>query len=169
MRIFVSLFLLSLVTGAQAFDSADWHGRRELLTREAERLRTAYSNCIAKVQTPAQDVSVPIEVYEDGSIKVIVYAKKAQYFLDKGLVWAKDVEVKKFDRKGNPDSQIRASECLVDRFSKSGWAEGPASFTHGRTTFKGNGIYFSSEESYVKVFDEADIVSSDLKFGGVSP
>ena len=115
-----------------AFNSEEWLGKRELFAREAERLRAAYTNCVARLETPAEDVTIPVETFEDGSVKVMIFAKKAQYFLDKGLVWA----------------------------------EGPAKVTHGKTTFRGRGIYFSSPEGYVKVLEETDVDSQDLKFGG---
>ena len=63
-------------------------------------------------------------------------------------------------------AMIEAQNCVVDRFSKSGWAEGPATLVHGKTTFRGKGVYFSSPEAYVKVFEGADVDSQDLKFGG---
>lgn len=136
------------------------------MSREAERLANAYTNCVKHLETPAEDVTVPIETFDDGSIKTMVHAKKAQYFLDKGLVWAEDVVVKKFKQDGTLSAQIDAKNCLIDRYSKSGWADGPAKVVHGKTTFRGRGIYFSSPESYVKVFFDSDIDSQDLKFGG---
>jgi len=154
---------------AFAFDSAEWLGKREVFAREAERLREVYSNCVARLETPAEDVSVPVETYEDGSVKVLVTAKKAQYFLDSGLVWAEDVVVRKFQKDGSDDGCIEAKNCVIDRVSKSGWAEGPAVVTHDKTVFRGVGVYFSSSESYVKVFENSEIESKDLKFGGVHP
>ena len=169
MRTFVSLVLLLLPAAVLAFDSAAWHAKREAQTREAMRLRTAYTNCVAHLQTPAEDVTVPVETFEDGSVKVVVAARKAQYFLDSGLVWAEDVVVRKFDRNGSVAARIDAKHCVVDRLAKSGWAEGPATVVHDKTTFKGRGVYFSSPESYVKVFESSEIESKDLKFGGVTP
>ena len=99
----------------------------------------------------------------------MIFAKKAQYFLDKGLVWAEDVTVRRFKPDGTLEAKIEAKNCVVDRFSKSGWAEGLATVTHGKTVFKGKGVYFSSPESYVRVFSDSEIVSEDLKFGGLRP
>ena len=152
-----------------AFDSAEWLGKRELLTREAERLMAAYTNCVATLQVPAEDVTVPVEVFEDGSLKTVVSARRAQYFLESGLVWAEGVTIRKFKSDGSVDGVIEAEHCVVDRNSKSGWAEGAAKVTHGETVFTGKGIYFSSPESYVKVFADSHIDSKDLKFGGVRP
>lgn len=159
----------SLMPSAFAFNSEEWLGKREVLAREAERLRQAYSNCVTHLEVPAENVTVPVETFEDGSVKVMIFAEKAQYFLQQGLVWAEGVTVKKFKQDGTLDAQIDAKNCVVDRFSKSGWAEGQATVVHGKTTFRGRGIYFSSPEAYVKVFDESEIDSKDLKFGGMRP
>ena len=96
MRTFASLALVILALDLMAFDSADWLGKRELLTREAERLRAAYTNCVARLEAPADDVTVPVETFPDGSVKVVIHAKRAQYFADTGLVWAEGVTVKRF-------------------------------------------------------------------------
>jgi len=163
------LLLLLTTTEAMAFNSAEWLGKRELFAREAERMRGVYSNCVSRLESPAENVTVPIETHPDGSVKVLVSAKKAQYFLDSGLVWGEDVVIRKFRSDGSEDGRIEAKNCVVDRFSKSGWAEGPATVTHDKTTFRGVGVYFSSSNSYVKVFESSDIDSKDLKFGGVRP
>ena len=149
-----------------AFNSEEWLGKRELFAREAERLRAAYTNCVANLQVPAEDVTIPVETFDDGSVKVMIFAKKAQYFLDKGLVWAEDVTVRRFKPDGTLEAKIEAKNCVVDRFSKSGWAEGLATVTHGKTVFKGEGVYFSSPEGYVRVVERTDVDSKDLKFGG---
>ena len=163
------VFLASLLSFSLfAFNSEEWLGKRELFAREAERLRAAYTNCVASLQTPADDVTIPVETFDDGSVKVMIFAKKAQYFLDKGLVWAEDVTVRRFKPDGTLEAYIEAKNCVVDRFSKSGWAEGPASVVHGKTTFRGKGVYFSSPEAYVKVLESSEVESADLKFGGAA-
>lgn len=169
MRRFVSIVLILSAAGAFAFDSAEWLEKRRLLTHEVERLRAAYAECVKRLDQPADDVTVPVETFEDGSVKTIVFAKRAQYFMDRGLVWAEGVSVKKFKPDGSLDGQIDAERVVVDRFTKSGWAEGAATVTHGDTTFRGKGVYFSSPEGYVKVCSGSRIDSKDLKFGGARP
>ena len=159
------LSLMSLLSiSSFAFNSEDWLGKRELFAREAERLRAAYSNCVAHLETPADDIALPVETFADGSVKTKVEAKRAQYFLDKGLVWAEGVKVRRFRADGTQEACIEATSCVVDRESRSGWAEGPASATHEKTTFRGDGIYFSMPDSYVKVLAASDVESVDLKF-----
>lgn len=149
-----------------AFNSEEWLGKRELFAREAERLRGVYSNCVARLDMPAEDVVLPVETFDDGSVKTRIEAKRAQYFHDKGLVWAEGVKVCRFRENGSQEACIVATNCVVDQSSRSGWAEGPASVTHGKTTFRGEGIYFSMPDSYVKVFAASDVESVDLKFDG---
>lgn len=161
--------LPSLISSAYAFDSAEWHGKRELLAREAERLMAVYTNCCAKVKDPAENVIIPVETYDDGSVKVLVRAGRAQYFLADGFVWAEDVEVKKLAKDGAVEAHLEAKNCVVDRNSKSGWAEGAAKVTQGKTMFAGKGVYFSASDSYIKVFGGSVVESSDLKFGGGMP
>ena len=170
MRTFVSLALcLFAAATAQAFDSAEWHGKREVLLREAERLQAAYSNCLASAQEPAEDIKVPVETFADGSVKTVVAAKRARFFMHTGLIWAEGVVIREFAPDGSEESRIDAESCVVDRTTKSGWAEGPTRVRHGKTTFRGKGVYFSSPESYVRVFRDSEIDSTDLSFGGLAP
>ena len=153
---------------AQAFDFSAWRAQRSLHEREAGRLRAAYSNCMQRMERPAEDVTVPVEMHPDGSVRLVVQAKKAQFFLDTGLVWAENVVVRKLDQDGTVDTRIDARSCVIDRFTKSGWAEGAARVQHGKTSFSGRNVYFSSPESYVRVYAGADLQTEDAKAKGVS-
>ena len=154
---------VAAVSGAHAFDSAAWFAKRADLTNEVARLQAAYRQCAQAVDSPAEDVALPIETHPDGSVKTSVQAKKAQYFLQSGLVWGEDVVVRTFKADGSPDLVLEAKNCVVDRLTKSAWAEGPARLTQGGTVFRGRGVYFSSPEGYVRVTQDADLESTDLK------
>lgn len=161
------LAALAAFAASAAFDSTTWLAKREMLTREAERLQAAYSNCVTRTREAAEDVTVPLETFPDGSIKSSVSARRAVFFLDTGLVWGEGVTVRKLDDGGAVVSQIDAAHCVIDRTTKSGWAEGPAKLRHGTTEFTGENVYFSSPEGYVSVMRKTRIASKDLKFGGV--
>ena len=163
MRTFVSLFVTFAACELMAFDSADWRGKRELFAREAERLTSAYSNCVARLKEPAENVTIPVETYPDGSVKTLVRADKAQYFFQEGLVWGEGVEVRRLGTNGVVEARIEAKSCVVDRNSRSGWAEGAAKVTQGKTVFSGRGVYFSAADSYVRVFENTSVESDDLK------
>ena len=155
-----------LLAAMLAFVSAEWSGRREMLTRKAERLQVAYTNCAAQATEPAEGVIVPIEINPDGSVKLSIEAEKSQLFLDKGLVWAEGVVIRKTGPDGAEVSRIEADNCVFDRNTKSGWADGKLTLTHGGTVFSGRGVYFSSPEDYVMSFSDSSVYSKDLKFGG---
>ena len=165
---FIAIVVVLAALCAQAFDLSSWRAQRDLHVREAARLREAYSNCLQRLERPAEDVTVPVETHSDGSVRLVVQAKRAQFFLDSGLVWAENVVVRKFGPGGALDARIDARSCVIDRFTKSGWAEGAARVQQGKTSFAGRNVYFSSPESYVRVFDGADLVSEGVKAAGVS-
>ena len=164
------LLLVIAIVGlnAQAFDFSAWSVQRDLHVREAERLRAAYSNCLHRIDHPAEDVMIPVETHTNGAVRLVVQAKRAQFFLDTGLVWAENVVVKKLGKGGELETRIDARSCVVDRFTKSGWAEGAARVQHRKTSLSGRNVYFSSPESYVRVFDGADLQSEGARAEGVS-
>lgn len=144
-----------------------WLEKREILTREAERLRDAYKKLAPQMTEPAENLVVPLDTYENGALKTTVTAAKAQVFIKKGLIVAQGVVVRKFDEAGAEVSSIEAADCILDRETKSGWAKGPFRISNAKTTFTGEDAYFSSEEGYVTSFGKSKLVSTDLKMGGV--
>ena len=162
-----AFFVVAFSPALFAFNTAEWTEKREALNCEAERLHSVYSNCLKRTDAPAEDVTVPLEKHEDGSLKTVVFAKRARYYLNEGIVFAEDVVVRKFDKDGEENSRIEAKSCVIDRFTKSGWAEGPASVKHHKTLMKGEDVYFSSPENYVKTYRRTDVFSTDLKVGGL--
>ena len=159
-------FLSALPFGALAFDQGAWLERREILSHEAERLRTAYSNAVAKASEPAEDIELPLETNDDGSIRLSISAKKSMFFLKEGIVWATGVVLQRFAADGKESSRIEAENFVFDRSTKSGWAEGSAKVVHGGTVFSGENVYFSAEEKYVMSFGRSRFETRDIKRGG---
>ena len=149
------------------FDSRMWFEKREALTGEAKRLEAAYAKCVAALKSPAQNLTVPVENYADGSVKASVFAERAQFFIDEGLVWGEGVVISQYTPEGEVSAQIRADSCVVDRVSRSGWAEGRAEVVYGGTTVVGEGVYFSLLEEYVMILSGTKVTSTDLKMGGL--
>ena len=151
MRIFAEILLIGAALPLFAsFDSTAWMASRADRVREAERLRTAYAKCAAAVQEPAENVSVPVENYPDGSVKASVVAERAQIFLKDGLIWCAGVKIRQFRPDGSVESEIDAANCVVDRTTRSGWADGDAKATYrGEAYLSGAGIYFSAKDEYV--------------------
>ena len=161
MKILTALLLLPLA--AFAFKSDDWLAKREVLSREAERLQVAYTSCVARVIEPAIDVVLPIERHPDGSVKASVTAKRAQYFLDTGLIWGADVVVSQLATNGVLEAQVVADGCVIDRATKSGWVEGHAKAFYLGNEVEGDGIYFSFREDFVTIYANTSIRAKDGK------
>lgn len=160
-------FLIALVMAplaAFAFNSEDWLAKREILSREAERLQAAYTSCVARLDEPAGDVVLPFERYPDGSVKASVTAKKAQVFLDTGMIWGADVVVAQFTTNGVEDARVEADACVIDRVTKSGWVQGHAKAVYLGNEVEGDGIYFSFSEEFVTIYTNTRIRVKDQKF-----
>ena len=160
-------FLIALVMAplaAFAFKSEDWLAKREILSREAERLQVAYTSCVARVDEPAADVILPIERHPDGSVKASVTAKQAQVFLDVGMVWGTEVVVAQFATNGVVEARVEADNCVIDRTTKSGWVQGHAKPFYLGNEVEGDGIYFSFEEEFVTIYANTKIRIKDQKF-----
>ena len=149
---------------AFAFRSDEWLAKREILSREAERLQAAYTSCVARLDEPAADVTIPFERNADGSVKASVTAKKAQVFLDTGMIWGSKVVVSQFSTNGVEDAHVEADGCVIDRVTKSGWVQGHARALHLGNEVEGDGIYFSFEEEFVTIYANTKIRVKDQKF-----
>ncbi len=170
MRIFATALAVLLATAAAAaFDPDSWLERRELLTREAERLEKLYANCSAKADNPAEKVSLPIDTHPSGAVKSLVTAEKAQFFQSQGAVWAEGVTAHEYDAAGKEVSRLEAESLVVDRETKSGWVDGKARAIHGQTLVKGAHVYVSFAEDYVMICTNAVVRSRDFGPRGEVP
>lgn len=169
MKIPFAILCLCAVCSALGFDSEAWLAKRASLDDDAARLKVAYTNCVANLLMPAKNVAVPIEHFADGAVKSTVTAGEAQFFLQSGYVWCKDVCVKQFEKSGatNVLAYVRADTCVIDRNTRCGLAVGNVELRYSQTTVRGDEIYFSFAEEFVKILSNAQIESADLKFEGV--
>lgn len=167
-RTFVQLIAACfLPVSLLAFNSAKWMEKREAMSDEAVRLQAAYSNCVARLTSLSEGITIPLETNPDGSVRTSVYAKKAQIFEDAPLVWAEDLVMTKLGDDGKERIRIDAERCVIDRIARTGWVDGHARVTHGKTTFEGDGVFFSATNGFVTVYSKADMKSADLKLGGL--
>ena len=162
MKWFVNTVSALAVSTAAAFDSDAWLRKREDMAREASRLKALYADCAAKATEPAENVAVPIESHPGGAVKSSVFAKKAQFFLESGLIWGEGVVVRELKADGSEFARIDAENCIVDRNARSGWAQGRVKAVYGGTVLEGEGVYLSFAGEFVAITDKAKIVSSEF-------
>lgn len=159
----LSLALVASFAASAAFDSATWLGKREVLSREADRLRAAYTNFAAQAVHPSESVTITLEQFPDGAVKTELFAKEAVFFRLEHFVWARGLTIRKFARDGAVTANIQADTCIVDQTTKSGWCPGHATVLREGSRFEGDGVYFSSPESYISVYSNSDLRSRDTK------
>ena len=155
--------LAMVPAAAFAFNSEEWLGKREVLGREAERLQVAYTSCVARLETPAENVTIPLENHPDGSVKSVISASSAQLFLDTGFVWGTNVVVRQMATNGVVEAEVAADSCVVDRQMKSGWAAGHAKAVYQENEVEGDGIYFSLPEEFVTIYANTQIKAKDKR------
>ena len=167
MRTLACMLPLLAASAAFAAGGEGLAARLESFARDRARLQAAYTNCVARQDRPAEDVVVPVESHPNGSVKVDATADRAQVFEKEGLVWCGGVTVREYEPDGSVKMELSADSCVVDRGTKSGWLEGYASGTYGKTRMEGRGIYFSFREEFVKIYSDVAVTSTDIKFEGV--
>lgn len=165
--LFLSVFVFAFSLSLPAFNSAKWLAKREAMSDDAVRLQAAYSNCVGRLDAPSEGITIPLETHSDGSVRTSIYAERAQFFQDAPLVWAENLVMTKLDEEGREKLRLEAGRCVIDRVARSGWVDGHAKVTQGKTTFEGDGVYFSATNGFVTVYSGADVKSADLKFGGL--
>ena len=141
---------------ALGFSSAAWLEKRGD-DSDVLRLRAAYSDCVKRLESPAENVSIPIETFPDGTVKSRVTAARAHMFPDTGLVWGEKVHVEQFKEGGKPYASLDAENCVIDRKTRTGWVEGSAKMVYGDSSVKGRGIYFSLTNEFIKIFSQSEI------------
>ena len=166
MRSFVNIAIVFAAMTAAAFDSEAWLLKRGRMSAAARKLKALYKDCAAKATQPAENVAVPVESHPDGSVKSSVFAKKAQFFLESGLVWGEDVLVRELKDDGTEVAQIRAENCIIDRNAKAGWAQGRVKAVYDGTVLEGEGVYLNFKQEFVIITDKAKIVSKGFDVSG---
>ncbi len=168
MRKLLLVFALCAVSTVWGFDFEAWATKVALFDREAERLQVAYTNCLANLNSPAENITVPIEHFPDGRAKVTVTASKAQFFLDSGLVWCEGLCLREVMPDGQTErARLEAESCIIDRDTRCGWVQGVAYATYGDFTLEGENIFFSLAEEYIKITAKSKIIARNLKFKGI--
>ena len=163
--------MLALCGGvAQASDDAEiarWFDRHaEAVWRP---LAEKWGSVKAAMTSPVENLTLPLDYYDNGRIKAVLHARKAQMF-ENSLIFAEDVTVDMLTVDGKPDGHLTAEGCLFDRQAKRGYCEGAVSVVKGSDRLKGRGMYFSIEEQFIKILSECEIRTTriPLKLGRLS-
>ena len=162
----ITTFIAIIAFATFAFSSSKWLAERND-DGDMMRLRKAYAQCVAQLESPAENVVFPLETLPDGTVKSRLKARRAQMFLDSGLIWGEGIRVEQYGKDGKVDSFLEAENCVVDRKTKTGWVEGDAMMSYGKSVVKGRGVHFSVDREFIKIFSKSEIRTSGLKMDPV--
>lgn len=120
----------------------------------------------AAMTAPVENLMLPLDYFPNGRMKAVLRAVRSQMIAD-GLIYAEGVSVDLLTEDGRPDGRLTAEGCLFDRKAKHGFCEGAVSVVKGSDRIKGRGMYFSTEEQFIKILSECEIRTSriPLKLG----
>jgi len=153
--------------GAGDPDVERWFGRHpdELWRPLADKWNVSK----AAMVTPVENLTLPLDYYDNGRMKAVLHAVKAQMF-DDGLIFSEGVVVDLFTVDGKSDGRLTADACLFNRQDKHGYSEGIVHLVKGSDRIKGRGMYFSIDEQFIKILSECEIRTSriPLKLGRLS-
>lgn len=156
MKLLLSIAACAAALSAAAFSSTAWLEKRGD-DSDVLRLQAAFRDCEKKVESPAENVSIPIETHADGTVKSRITAQRAFIFPDSPFVWGQGIRVEQFKPDGKLHASLDAENCVLDRKTKSGWVAGGAKMVFGDATVKGRGIYFSLPDEFIKIFSQSEI------------
>lgn len=163
----IALSLFALHSAAWAFDSEDWEARKSAVDAEAARLKAAYAHYVMKVDAPSFDLQIPLEQYANGSVKTLIHAQRAQFFMPDNVIWGKGITLTQFNECGKKSLQLNAENGLIDRPSGACWVDGQVRLIHGGTMLEGVNAYYSSTGDYFKVISNVRVASSDVSLKGL--
>ena len=110
----------------------------------------------AAMTSPVEKLTLPLDYYENGRIRAVLRAERAQLFPDGGI-YAEKVCVEMLTADGQADGSLTAEGCVFDRKAKHGYCEGPVGMAKGLDRLKGRGMYFSTDAQFIKILAECEI------------
>lgn len=162
-----SALALGAAWAAEDPDVAHWFNRH---SEEPWRpLVEKWAPMKAAMTTPVENLTLPLDYYDNGRMKAVLRARKAQMFPD-NLIFAEGVVLDLLTEDGRPDGRLTADGCLFNRQSKLGYCEGAVGLVKGTDRLKGRGMYFSIEDQFIKILSECEIRTNriPLKLGRIS-
>ena len=123
---------------------------------EWKALALRWSSAKARMTSPAENLSIPLEHHPSGIVKARLTAKKIQIFSD-GSVFANGVTVDLYDTKGVKQGYLKAGDCIFERGKSHGYCKGRVEVKQGSDVLSGTGMYFSFSDEYIKILANCKI------------
>ena len=141
--------------GGASNNTAEWADLAETWTRKPD------TNA-----SPVENLTLPIEHYDNGRIRAILHASKAAVG-NAGLIWSWQVAVDLFDPAGAPDGRVEAESCLYDRTARRGYCPTAVTLIRTNATVNGTGMYWTLSPQRMRILSNAVVrLQQGLKISG---
>jgi hypothetical protein len=138
----------------------------ELFSRHPESLwrplAERWEGVSSCMDSPVENISIPLEYYPGGLVKARLYAEKSKIFPD-GIVFATKVRINLYSVSGQLDGSLKADDCLFDRESSHGYCRGRVEVIKEADIIKGVGMYFSISNEFIKILSNCEIRTDRFK------
>lgn len=108
---------------------------------------------------PIENLRIPLEHYEDGTIKRQLHAREARMRAD-GPVIATGVRIECFDATGELAMVVTADNCTYDRESGDATSTGRMRAQEGDMVISGKGFTWTSADETFRIHSEARVAFS---------
>lgn len=105
---------------------------------------------------PIEDVVMPVEVYEDGTVKTRILAARAQ-IPAVGDILAVDAKIEFYAPDGTLESRVLSERFRFDRQKGLATSDGWVRYERKGITITGEGFEWYAEQQYVKILDDAKV------------
>lgn len=110
-------------------------------------------------------VRFPLEVYDDGSLKTMVYAARLGDVMRGGFVEGEDVKFESFTKAGDLDIVIKADNCLYNKKQGIIKSESGIVIEKEGVLITGVGFEWISAEERVRIKSDVKVVFSRKQAG----
>jgi len=110
-----------------------------------------------EAELPIEDVLLPVELYDDGTVKTQIVAGRAR-IPAAGDIVATQVKIQFFSPDGELESRVMAERCRYDRQRGRATSDSPVRYERKGAVISGVGFEWHAEEAFVKILDKAKVV-----------
>ncbi|MDA3923495.1 MAG: hypothetical protein PF904_02205 [Kiritimatiellae bacterium] len=125
-------------------------------------LAESWDDVKSRMESPVENLSLPLEYYPNGLVKARLFADASQIFPD-GIIFATGVKVHFYDETGKRNGYLKADDCIFDREASHGYCKGKVEVLKDSDILKGVGMYFSISSEFIKIITECEIRTNRFK------
>ncbi len=110
------------------------------------------------VEFPVKELRLPIERYENGLVKVLLYAREAKVPTPGGKLEGRGIVIEQFAPDGvTVEMRVEADDCIYDRAEEKGVCRGRVLVRTRGLLIRGVGLEWSRKDEMVSILSDAQI------------